>query len=74
LAANSKVRHIVGHQSSLFIVGIIATEIEGESESLPVPAGAQLADVDPTSLTDIDFDNGKFVSCIHAVFKAFIFR
>ena len=61
MAANSKVRHIFGHQSSFFTIGILATEIEGESESLPVPAGAQLADVDPTSLPDIDFDNGKLV-------------
>ena len=62
MAANLKVRQIVDHQSSFFTIGIIATEIEGESESLPVPAGAQLADVDPTLLPDIDFDNGKFVS------------
>ena len=63
MAANSKVRHIVDRQSSFFTIGIIATEIEGESESLPIPAGAQLADVDPISLPDIDFDNGKPLPC-----------
>jgi len=74
LAANSKVRHIVGHQSSLFTIGIIATEIEGDSESLPVPAGAQLPDVDPTSLPDIDFDNGKVVLVISfTAFKTLYF-
>ncbi|KAF8167976.1 SNF2 family DNA-dependent ATPase [Crassisporium funariophilum] len=33
------------------------TEIEGEGEKLPLPAGAHLEDVDPTSLADIDFDD-----------------
>jgi DNA helicase INO80 len=51
------------------------TEIEGESDSLPVPAGAQLTDVDPTSLPDIDFDNGKFclvisfIGCLKFIFR-----
>ncbi|KIM48080.1 hypothetical protein M413DRAFT_62469 [Hebeloma cylindrosporum] len=33
------------------------TEIEGDSEALPVPASAQLPDGDPTSLPEIDFDD-----------------
>ncbi|PPQ72024.1 hypothetical protein CVT24_008076 [Panaeolus cyanescens] len=34
-----------------------ATEIEGDSEALPLPAGANLEDVDPDALPELDFEN-----------------
>lgn len=43
---------------TVFNTNISATEIEGDSEALPVPAGAQLLDGEPTSLPEIDFDDG----------------
>lgn len=33
------------------------TEIEGDGEKLPVPAGVDVGDVDPDTLQDIDFDD-----------------
>jgi DNA helicase INO80 len=38
---------------------LLATEVEGESDTLPVPAFAEIGDVDRQSLVDIDFDDGK---------------
>lgn len=35
-----------------------ATEIEGEGEPLPAPAGSNFADEDPTTLQEINFDDG----------------
>ncbi|KAF8973906.1 SNF2 family DNA-dependent ATPase [Flammula alnicola] len=42
--------HFVGNK-------LKTTEIEGDTEALPVPVGAQIADEDPTSLPEIDFDD-----------------
>lgn len=36
----------------------VATEIEGDEEGLPVPAGADVGEVDPGTLADINFDDG----------------
>ncbi|KAJ3517373.1 hypothetical protein NLJ89_g556 [Agrocybe chaxingu] len=43
------------------------TELEGDGEALPLPAGAQLADVDPDSLPDLNFDDGKWHNAQEAV-------
>lgn len=37
----------------------LASEIEGEDASIEAPAGAHLEDVDPDTLRDVDFDDGK---------------
>jgi chromatin-remodeling ATPase INO80 len=47
--------------SFLLTLSSVASEIEGDGPSTNVPAGAELADVDPNTLQDIDFDNGKFI-------------
>ena len=39
--------------------GSSASEIEGEDGSAEAPAGAHLEDVDPNSLLDINFDDGR---------------
>ena len=39
---------------------VIAAEVEGETAEAEAPAGANLEDVDPNALLDIDFDDGKF--------------
>ena len=39
-----------------------ATELEGDAEGLPVPAGVDVGDVDPDTLRDIDFDDGRISS------------
>jgi hypothetical protein len=47
----------------LLIREIVAAEVEGENEGQnEAPAGADLADVDPNSLQDIDFDDGQWFS------------
>ena len=37
----------------------LASEIEGEGAATEAPAGAHLEDVDPNSLQEVDFDDGK---------------
>lgn len=49
---------------------LAATEIEGDGENFPLPAGADVGDVDPDTLQDIDFDDGisfTRVSCVRMV-------
>jgi len=36
----------------------VASEVQGDSEGLATPIGADIGDVDPNSLLDINFDDG----------------
>jgi hypothetical protein len=38
----------------------VAAEVEGESDTMNAPVGAELEDVDPTTLTDINFDDRMY--------------
>jgi hypothetical protein len=38
-----------------------AAEVEGDAPSSETPAGADLQDLDPGAMEEIDFDNGTYI-------------